>query len=165
MGHFCPPGSGSAIWMRIRIQQLKLMRIHADPDPKPWWPYSIYLGGRGLLPARVELVFRLWREDEVFSPGFGAGDVDFLVRSWQKTKQFKLLHYKTIDNKYWSLFYHITGNSSNQYCGFGSGGAVINLPPGSGYGSMVLLSRIRFRIWFLTSYQDLKKLRKNFNIF
>ena len=22
--------------MRIRIQQLKLMRIHADPDPKPW---------------------------------------------------------------------------------------------------------------------------------
>ncbi len=33
---------GSAIWMRIRIriQQLKLMRIHADPDldtdPKPW---------------------------------------------------------------------------------------------------------------------------------
>ncbi len=27
MGHFCPPGSGSAIWMRIRIQQLKLMRI------------------------------------------------------------------------------------------------------------------------------------------
>ncbi len=33
--------SGSAIWMRIRIQQLKLMRIHAvsdpdtDLDPKP----------------------------------------------------------------------------------------------------------------------------------
>ncbi len=25
--HFCPPGSGSALWMRIRIQQLKLMRI------------------------------------------------------------------------------------------------------------------------------------------
>jgi hypothetical protein len=29
-------------WIRIRIQQLKLMRIHADPDPdtdpdpKPW---------------------------------------------------------------------------------------------------------------------------------
>ncbi len=22
--------------MRIRIQQLKLMQIHADPDPKPW---------------------------------------------------------------------------------------------------------------------------------
>ena len=37
VGYFCPPGSGSgsAIWMRIRIQQLKLMRIHADPDPKP----------------------------------------------------------------------------------------------------------------------------------
>ncbi len=39
VGHFCPPGSGSgsAIWMRIRIQQLKLVRIHADPDtdPKP----------------------------------------------------------------------------------------------------------------------------------
>ncbi len=37
VGNFCPPGSGSAIWMRIRIriQQLKLMRIHADPDPKP----------------------------------------------------------------------------------------------------------------------------------
>ncbi len=29
-------GSRSAIWMRIRIQQLKLMRIHAEPDPKPW---------------------------------------------------------------------------------------------------------------------------------
>ncbi len=26
-GHFCPPGSGSAICMRIRIQKLKLMRI------------------------------------------------------------------------------------------------------------------------------------------
>ncbi len=38
LGHFCPPGSGSAIWMRIRIQQLKLMRIHADPDPEPWLP-------------------------------------------------------------------------------------------------------------------------------
>jgi hypothetical protein len=37
--HFCPPGSGSAICMRIRIQKLKLMRIHADPDtdPKPWF--------------------------------------------------------------------------------------------------------------------------------
>jgi hypothetical protein len=35
VGHLCPPGSrsGSAIWMRIRIQQLKLMRIHVDPDP------------------------------------------------------------------------------------------------------------------------------------
>ncbi len=33
VGHFSPPGSGSgsAIWMRIRIQQLKLMRIHVDP--------------------------------------------------------------------------------------------------------------------------------------
>jgi hypothetical protein len=27
LGQFCPPGSGSAICMRIRIQQLKLMRI------------------------------------------------------------------------------------------------------------------------------------------
>ncbi len=27
VGHFCPPGSGSAIWMRVRIQQLNLMRI------------------------------------------------------------------------------------------------------------------------------------------
>ncbi len=42
VGQFCPPGSGSAIWMRIRIQQLKYLRIHAnpdpdtDPDPKPW---------------------------------------------------------------------------------------------------------------------------------
>ncbi len=37
VGHFCPPGTGSAIGMRIRIQQLQLMRIHADPDtdPKP----------------------------------------------------------------------------------------------------------------------------------
>jgi hypothetical protein len=26
--------------IRIRIQQLKLMRIHADPDPKPWDPGS-----------------------------------------------------------------------------------------------------------------------------
>jgi hypothetical protein len=24
-------------WIRIRIQQLKLMRIHADPDPQPWY--------------------------------------------------------------------------------------------------------------------------------
>jgi hypothetical protein len=23
-------------WIRIRIQQLKLMRIHADLDPEPW---------------------------------------------------------------------------------------------------------------------------------
>ncbi len=23
--------------MRIRIHQLKLMRIHADPDPQPWF--------------------------------------------------------------------------------------------------------------------------------
>jgi hypothetical protein len=30
--------------MRIRIQQLKLMRINADPDPKPWAPrYDRYL--------------------------------------------------------------------------------------------------------------------------
>ncbi len=37
-GSLCPPGSGSAIWIpiRIRIQQLKLLRIHADPDPQPW---------------------------------------------------------------------------------------------------------------------------------
>jgi hypothetical protein len=33
---FC--GSFLPSWIRIRIQQLKLMRIHADPDPdpKPW---------------------------------------------------------------------------------------------------------------------------------
>jgi hypothetical protein len=30
VGHFCPPRSGS--W----IQQLELMRIHADQDPQPW---------------------------------------------------------------------------------------------------------------------------------
>ncbi len=44
MGHFCPPGSGSAIWMRIWIQQLKLMRIRIrirnpdliwEVDPEP----------------------------------------------------------------------------------------------------------------------------------
>ncbi len=37
MCHFCPPGSGfgSAFKMRIRIQQLKLMRILADPNPQP----------------------------------------------------------------------------------------------------------------------------------
>jgi hypothetical protein len=33
-------GSFFPSWIRIRIQQLKLMRIHADPDtdpdPKPW---------------------------------------------------------------------------------------------------------------------------------
>ncbi len=41
---FCPffyfLGSFLPSWIRIRIQQLKLMRIHADPDPdtdpKPW---------------------------------------------------------------------------------------------------------------------------------
>jgi len=55
--HFCSPGSGSgsAIWMgiRIRIQQHRLMRIHADPDPKPCFlakevsvsdPYLLNLG-------------------------------------------------------------------------------------------------------------------------
>jgi hypothetical protein len=36
-GHLCPPGSGSAYEMRIRIQQLKLRQIHADPDPQPWF--------------------------------------------------------------------------------------------------------------------------------
>jgi hypothetical protein len=30
-------GSFFPSWIRIRIQQLKLMRIHADPDPKPCW--------------------------------------------------------------------------------------------------------------------------------
>ncbi len=35
VGHFHPPGSGSAIWMRIRIQQPKLMRTHVNPDPDP----------------------------------------------------------------------------------------------------------------------------------
>ncbi len=29
-------GSFSPCEIRIQIQQLKLMRIHADPDPKPW---------------------------------------------------------------------------------------------------------------------------------
>jgi hypothetical protein len=35
--YFC--GSFLPSWIRIRIQQLKLMRIHADPDPdpKPWF--------------------------------------------------------------------------------------------------------------------------------
>ena len=28
-------GSFLPSWIRIRIQQLKLMRIHADPDPQP----------------------------------------------------------------------------------------------------------------------------------
>jgi hypothetical protein len=31
--YFC--GSFLPSWLRIQIQQLKLMRIHADPDPKP----------------------------------------------------------------------------------------------------------------------------------
>ena len=36
--------------MRIRIQQLKLMRIHADPDldtdpdPKPWYKVNMVRG-------------------------------------------------------------------------------------------------------------------------
>jgi hypothetical protein len=29
-------------WIRIRIQQLKLMRIHADPDPKPWFHHPVH---------------------------------------------------------------------------------------------------------------------------
>jgi hypothetical protein len=29
-------GSFLPSWIRIHIQQLKLMRIHADPDPQPW---------------------------------------------------------------------------------------------------------------------------------
>jgi hypothetical protein len=31
--------------MRIWIQQLKLMRIHADPDPKPCWEYLFRIFG------------------------------------------------------------------------------------------------------------------------
>ena len=31
-------GSGSAYWMRIRIQEGKWIRIHADSDPQPWDP-------------------------------------------------------------------------------------------------------------------------------
>ncbi len=87
-----------------------------------------------------------------------------MLTSWcaadKKTKEFQM-----IDNKYWSLFYHITGSSSKPYCGFEPGGSVINLPPGSGYVSMVLLLRIRFRIRFLTIYQDVKKLRKKIQHF
>ncbi len=59
MGHFCPPGSGSgsAIWMRIRIQQLKLMRIRIrNPDLNWILPVfcmriritQFYLGGGGV---------------------------------------------------------------------------------------------------------------------
>jgi hypothetical protein len=33
--------------IRIRIQQLKLMRFHADPDPKPWG--GVNIGARALL--------------------------------------------------------------------------------------------------------------------
>ena len=33
--HFFPPESGSAYRMRIRIQEGKWMRIHADPDTQP----------------------------------------------------------------------------------------------------------------------------------
>ncbi len=29
-------------WIRIRIQQLKLMGIHEDPDPQPWSIFVIY---------------------------------------------------------------------------------------------------------------------------
>jgi hypothetical protein len=35
--------------IRIRIQQLKLMRIHADPDPKPWIFLKIFSG----FPPRI----------------------------------------------------------------------------------------------------------------
>ncbi len=43
--------------MRIRIQQLKLMRIHADPDPQPFLLVvdgvpDVNVGGVGHLPAR-----------------------------------------------------------------------------------------------------------------
>jgi hypothetical protein len=34
-------GSFLPSWIRIRIQQFKLMRIHADPDPQPWAPVSV----------------------------------------------------------------------------------------------------------------------------
>ena len=36
-----PPGSGYAYWMRLRIQEAKLMRIHADLDPKPWFLFIL----------------------------------------------------------------------------------------------------------------------------
>ena len=37
-----PPGSGSAYGMRIRIQEGKWIRIHADPDPQPCLLYNTY---------------------------------------------------------------------------------------------------------------------------
>ncbi len=43
---FSPPGSGFAFWMRIRmrVKQLKLTQIHADPDadPQPWSSHSTF---------------------------------------------------------------------------------------------------------------------------
>ncbi len=52
MGHFCPPGSGSgsAIWMGIRIQQLKNADPDTDPDTKPWMTGDISRDS-GLYPS------------------------------------------------------------------------------------------------------------------
>ncbi len=44
VGHFCPPGSGSAIWMRIRIQNL-LMRIRIRNPAFQSNPLSCKNGG------------------------------------------------------------------------------------------------------------------------
>jgi len=60
--------------MRIRIQQLKLMRIHADPDPKPCiLKASLFLsrGQKGTIsrirntavPKKIpELEIRIWTQ-------------------------------------------------------------------------------------------------------
>ncbi len=41
--------------MRIRIQQLKLMRIHADPDPKPCLLFTVHLLPHGLVQGAQPL--------------------------------------------------------------------------------------------------------------
>ncbi len=46
VGHFCPPGSGSAFPVRIRIR-IQLSKINADPDPHDciilsWWEQILY---------------------------------------------------------------------------------------------------------------------------
>jgi hypothetical protein len=48
MDHFCPPGSGSAIRMRnrIRIQQLKLMRIRIQNPVGNYFFITKYKGSR-----------------------------------------------------------------------------------------------------------------------
>ncbi len=103
VGHFCPPGppgSGSAIWMRIRIQQPKLIRIrirNPDKDPQQiikkcrnimfWSAWFSLLRVEGFFCSLDVLQWRPWdkiiaiseKNFFVFSISFNLSDLKFFV--------------------------------------------------------------------------------------